>query len=335
MHILVDYLTISLHGYTTEGLLRILKIDESAMQEIKSYFAPYGMEKCLYYPKGVKLHCGEYHILELSGQGCRQIETLHGDNFEWLPFLNRFMERENTHISRLDIAADDKAENEKDALLNMANMRRYVETQRYVCKSRKVLIMTGAEEMIIFGSAQSDRRLRIYNKALERGVTGHWIRVEMQLRNDAALSFYMNAWNSNDIGATFGGMLLDYLRFTNDVKNGINTNRLKAVRWWTKFVGTTKRIKGFYLGGVEYNMKGLYNYLTKQTASSYRTYFELNNGSLDALYEIFADAELNKNQLFLIETERRKTHMRMDYKYKKTDKAQELLLLALQNNPPL
>lgn len=330
MHILVDYLTISLHGYKTEDLLRILKIDESAMQEIKSYFASYGMEKCLYYPKGVKLHCGEYHILELSGQGCRQIETLAGDSFDWLSFISRFMEREKTHISRLDIAADDK-----EGLLSMSTMRRYVESQKYVCKSRKVLVMTGAEEMIIFGSAQSDRRLRIYNKALERGVTGHWIRAEMQMRNDAALSFFMNTWNSNDIGKTYCGMLLDYLRFTADENKGINSNRLPAVRWWTRFLGTTRRVKGFYLGGVEYNKKGLYNYLTKQTASSLKTYFTLCNGNLDDMFELFIDAELNKNQQFLIESERRKTQMRIDYKYKKTDKAQELLLLALQKNPPL
>ena len=57
-----------------------------------------------------------------------------------------------------------------------------VRNKEYICKSRKVFWTQGCEEAIYFGSATSDRRLRIYNKAMERKVGYHWIRVEFQLR---------------------------------------------------------------------------------------------------------------------------------------------------------
>lgn len=326
MTVLVDYLTISLKAFTFDELIKIMHINKEDLQEIKTYFAFAGMEKCFYLPKGIKIHTGEYIILELSGQGCRLLESIFGCNINWLEFIGNFMSREGSNISRLDIAADDK-----DGLLSMQTMRRYVEERKYISKAKRVLLMTGAEESIIFGSSTSDRRLRIYNKALERKKEGHWIRCEMQLRNDAAMSFFMRLFECGDIGNTYSGMLLDYLRFVSkeNLVDDKNQQRLQTVRWWTKFLGTTQKIKGFYIGGLEYNKKGLYNYLSKQCASSIKTYMSLNNGDLDALYELFSSSELNKEQQFLIKAEALKASMRQYYKHIKNDEPERLLLNAL------
>ena len=76
------------------------------------------------------------------------------------------------------------------------------------------LDVAGDEEEVIFGASSSSTRLRIYNKALERGVAGPWVRVEFQLRDEAANSFLANLLaREGRIGETYGGVLLNYLRY--------------------------------------------------------------------------------------------------------------------------
>lgn len=57
----------------------------------------------------------------------------------------------------------------------------------YTCRSQWWLVEYGSEgECIYFGSPKSNTRIRIYNKAAERGYKEgekHWIRVELQLRD--------------------------------------------------------------------------------------------------------------------------------------------------------
>lgn len=309
MNILVDYLTVSLRGYKLNELLNILKVKQDDMQEIKSFFAFCGMERCWYLPKGIKVHEGEYLILEMSGQGCRLLESIHGADFDWLSLIGGLLSEEGTHISRLDIAADDK-----EGILSMSTMRRYIEERRFICKARRCVIMSGSEEMIVFGSGQSDRRLRIYNKALERGREGeHWIRVEMQMRDDAALSYFMRAFERNDIGEVFSGMLYDYLRFTSQKNTDNHTERKTVVRWWQKFVNTTEKIKGFYIGGLEYNSEGLRRFIKVGAGSSIKTFLELTEGDVGQLFELVQDCKLNKRQRFLIQTTLRERKMHNDY----------------------
>lgn len=148
----------------------ILHADFNDFRECHSYF---GYEKCLKF-SGIAVHFnldtkGEREsidkvCLDLSGQGCRTVESLVHD-FDWKYFILGFMIDESFRVSRIDIACDDK-----DGILNMKQLFDYVRRNQYICKAQYFIYQQGSEETLYFGSPKSERRLRIYNKALERGV---------------------------------------------------------------------------------------------------------------------------------------------------------------------
>lgn len=178
--------------------------------------------------------------------------------------------------------------------------------------------MDGDEQVIYFGSTHSDRRLRIYNKAIERGVEEHWIRAEFQLRNDTALSFYMRALECGSIGKAYQGMMYDFLRFTReknlpDIQDH-NQSRLTVTRWWKAFCANAARIKGFYIGGLEYNMERLERYLSKNAGSSMKTLLACTGGDIGKLVQFAEESKFNEHQDFLVKTAPLVEKMKQDYK---------------------
>ena len=107
-------------------------------------------------------------ILNISGKGCRTIESLN-PGFDWFEFFYQFNDMilaKDVHFARLDLACDDT-----DGILDMKQIIRYTERYQFVCKSKCLPMTVGMrEEAAYFGSPKSDRRLRIYNKALEQGI---------------------------------------------------------------------------------------------------------------------------------------------------------------------
>lgn len=183
---------------------------------IKSY---YGCTLCYYY-EGIKIHIGEdIVILDCSGRGCRTLENEFGWDWEthlkqWQPELTEHQpgDTPRMHIARLDVACDliDCEE------ITVAKIQDSVKRNRYTCRSGHYRVIDGSdEEAVYFGSPKSDRRLRIYNKAKEQGITDYqWVRFEFQLRNDNALSFILNYYRMQHFGFTFYGVMADYVNFT-------------------------------------------------------------------------------------------------------------------------
>lgn len=292
---------VSIKGY--EELCSMLHIPVEKMIVIKSF---YGYNKCLYY-EGIKIHIADDSvILDLSGKGCRMVETLNREHgFNWFEFLYQFdymIQNKICHIARMDVACDiqDKKVLDLDKLIN------HVIAKKYICKSKRVLTGIGNyERWLMFGSPKSDRRLRIYDKALEQKLENvYWVRLEMQLRNECALSFYLN-WivQEGSIGLCYSKIMCDYLRFTtkpNNCNDG-HQSRLITCTWWTKFLGVARGIGQLYLPGIEYSISTLTNYLQKNCSSSIKTYLACNNGDLSELLEMVDNAELSHKQKTLIE----------------------------------
>ena len=292
LNILVDYLTVSIpyNNISFDDLKRLCHLDGQELKEISSYL---GYGTCLFF-NSIKLHTDGlkgYHIIDMSGVGCRTLETLSNMKLNWIEFITVLVADYEGHISRIDIAGDDKEE-----LLSMKTMFDSVKNKKYICLSKKEIRIQGDEENIIFGSSSSDRRLRIYNKALERKTEGHWIRAEFQLRDDAAMSFYYNMMMYQDIGRVYRGMLHDYLRFTTKPNNSNHTERLTTCKWWLKFLDTAEKIKGIYIGGIEYNLMTLEHYLFAQVAPSLDTYIMAKEGDLTELLDIARQAKKSRKQ---------------------------------------
>ena len=258
------------------------------------------------YFSGMHLYHGgrEDVSVELSGSGCRTLETCYknryGADFDWMGLFRYISEqgkdkdgKDEMNISRLDVAGDDK-----DGILTFEKLTRYTESGHFISKARRKVLLKLDEEEVIFGATSSSTRLRIYNKALERGVDGPWIRCEFQLRDEAADSFILNLLNEGSIGETYGGVLLNYLRYTTRLpgESCNNYDRIPTVSWWAKFVFTARKLKNIKVGGLEYNYFNLEGFIVHQCASSLKTYVMANGGSLDKLLELIWSAKLSSKQ---------------------------------------
>lgn len=171
----------------------------------------------------------------------------------------------------------------------------------FVAKATKRIWIDGDEREIMWGASSSSTRLRIYDKALERGVDGHWIRAEFQFRDEAADSFIANYLSFGDIGLTYGGVLLNYLRYTTKAPNpekSHNYDALNTAKWWDKFVGTSQKIHNVTVGGLPYNLQSLEDFISTQCASSIRAFIEVS--SVDRLLDIVKHTPYSSKQKQLL-----------------------------------
>lgn len=292
IEILIDYLRFTSKIHSRVDLLELLGLERIEFEPGKARdgWQYHDFNNGMHVYHGGREDVG----IELSGAGCRMLESCNGLSFDWVGLFAYIAEQgESMNVSRLDVAGDDQ-----EKMLSIATMKWYIERGQYISKARKKVGMQWDEEAIIFGSPSSNTRLRIYNKALERGVDGHWIRCEFQLRDEAADSFIANLLERKEIGVTYGGVLLNYLRYTTsrpeDSQN--NYDRIPTTAWWAQFVNTAEKIKNIKVGGLEYNYFNLESFVVKQCASSLKTFVEANGGDIGPLLELISKAKLNKKQ---------------------------------------
>lgn len=295
MDILVDYLTFSSKELTPDNIINLFGLSDSDLIETSGRN---GWYQRLYF-NGISIFYGERDDIgvEMSGTGCRTVESLNNNRFNWVKFLRWLNHQpDDINISRLDIAGD-----EQEGILSMDNLYKHTYQRKYISRARSAVWMNGNQQEIIFGASTSKTRLRIYNKALERGQDGHWIRVEFQFRDKAADSFINNLMLVGDIGSTYSGVLLNYLRYTKTAPDGNGQHsRIETTKWWSEFCGTSEKIKNFTVGGLEYNKEKLDRFIKVQCGPSLRAFVESENGDLTKLLEIVSSSQLNKKQIEML-----------------------------------
>lgn len=301
MQILIDYCVFTSKIHSVESIKNLLGLNDIEFINIKSF---YGYPFCEYY-QGIKIHYGREDVcIDMSGTGCRTLEQIHNCNFDWYEFF-KSMENEiyskEVHFSRIDVACD-----EYEGLLKYDILVKYIKEHKYVCKSKlKPYWTDGREQAIYFGSSKSDRRLRIYNKALEQEMTDiKWIRAEFQLRNESATSFLLNYFNCfGDIGKCYFGIMIDYLKFVNvsvDEMTGQNYSRLVCVQWWKKFTDNALALKQLYLQGKKYDINNIDNYVKTYCSSNLKALVMAYDGDLSKIIEYIENAKLNSRQKMAI-----------------------------------
>lgn len=300
MQVLIDYLTMTSKIHSGWDLIARLGLQDYPFVELPGR---YGWEARHYY-RGVSLLLGGNRVegdicIELSGAGCRTVEEASGHTYDWYSFFHDLepdIHAREVNVSRLDIAGDDRCGD-----LEFRRFIPYCKHRRYICKARWRTWTDGDEQIIMFGSSQSDRRLRIYNKALEQGIDDHWMRVEMQMRDDNALSFLLNWLRDGEIGECYAGVLLDFLRFTRRTPDGNHYDRADLVQWWLNFVGKARTCPQLYLDTPSYCLDDVQRFLERQAGSSLRLLLEANNGEIDDIMEIIEGAVLNRRQRQLLD----------------------------------
>jgi phage replication initiation protein len=210
---------------------------------------------------------------EFSGQGCRTFETY--SSIDW-GTLTAWLIEAGLNITRLDIAFDDHA-----GLLLIDEILKDTEEGNYLSRSDFwETIRSNKGSSLMIGSPQSLFRLRIYDKAAERAAklkgeeaaevgSQHWIRIEMQLRDERAANFLRFTKDYN-IGQVFAGVLLNYVRYVTPSED-TNKSRWETAPYWQKVIGEAEKISLFEAPGVEYNYTTMIDNVIRQYGSAIHT----------------------------------------------------------------
>lgn len=178
--------------------------------------------------------------VQASGKGCREIEAAFDPNLpkgkEW-PYTLMSIVLRGATVTRLDLALDDVA-----GMLMMDEIEHATRERWVVTRYRKAFL---TEELdlredggrigrgIRFGRRGNGSSVMVYDKALEQGVEGHWVRVEARWEKENANLIIKDLAQDGMIAAT--NHLLRVLDFKVP-SSDTNRSRWVTVGWWSRFL---------------------------------------------------------------------------------------------------
>ena len=244
-------------GYSINGYLRC-----KAFSNIMVCYE--GRENAFFSNMGV--------CVSMSGNGCRTFETYSrysttGDTGT-SPFsclFSKLANNEDVHITRLDVACDDHA-----GILDMEELRYRYQEHLIRTRCNKKTFEDGqdgkkeAGKTLYIGSKSSSFRTRIYDKSLEMGVEGPWIRVEMVMREKNGDAFVSKLVDGVEIGTLAAQVLNDKLAFIND--DDSNISRCSICGWWLEFVEEVEKVRLVARCVIQHSVEHLTDWINTQVA---------------------------------------------------------------------
>lgn len=205
--------------------------------------------------------------VDISGTGCRSYEAY--SSVSWIDLFSTIICKPDYNVTRLDIAGDDFI-----GLLDIDTLVADTDAHNYVSRSKVWQVIYGSAGTTIYhGSKKSDIMIRIYDKSAEQKLDIHWIRVELQMRNNIAYGF-IKSLMSKDLGSVFGGVLNNYLRYIVP-SSDINLSRHNTASYWLSFTATSERIKVFNNKKEFYSFSNLSNFVINQAGNAISCYMDL------------------------------------------------------------
>lgn len=237
--------------------------------------------------------------IEVSGQGCRELEAagVVTDWQEWLSYLRLF----GASFTRIDVAWDDRS-----GWLAWRDVELFWRGRLYTSRSRSSRLVESRRQgdpardggkTLYFGSAQSLVLVRIYDKAKEQGVPGHWLRVELQARSKRA-DVMASLIEHRGIGIA-ASVLHNYLDFKDAATSRLE--RSQTVDWWDAFLaGAGKACLA--LARVAKTLDAVFNWINRQVGPSLALITKREGGSIDWLIPVICAGagRLTSRQLSLV-----------------------------------
>ncbi|MBR6050299.1 MAG: replication initiation factor domain-containing protein [Clostridia bacterium] len=265
--VIIDWLSVTSKCYSVADFIDFLGLQSAPWIETKG---AHGYRRRMYF-ECISIHFdGNDSVwLEMSGQGCRAFESFGTGDFTSIFAL---CDSGDFKLTRLDVAFDDRFVPEMPGeecfgILDMAVLAGDTLAHNFVSKSTEWEVLQSSKGCsVVIGSYKSDVLIRIYDKARERNYTDgtHWVRVELQLRNDRALAF---SRIKEDIGAAFAGVLLNYLRYVVPQLDS-NPSRWPLTEYWSNLIKSANRISIYIKPGTEYNLLQCENYVFNQAGNA-------------------------------------------------------------------
>ena len=260
--ILIDWLTVTSKTLDVDDFKQLLGLDNVPWLHTKGYYG----YKCREYYESISIHydgTAEMGVcLEMSGQGCRAFETLGAGDFEI--FFEKILEEKDLRVTRLDIAFDDHT-----GILDINQIVSDTDELKCVISPFRSWCTTCSNKgkSVDIGSKASAVLIRIYDKASERGFKDgrHWVRVEMQLRDNRALEFLKLPMT---IGESYFNVLCKYLCYVTPNENDTNKTRWKLRDYWANFLENAYKISIYSKPGMEYNLGNVDNFVFRNAANA-------------------------------------------------------------------
>lgn len=296
--IIFDWFSVTSKIDDVSSIISLLELYNLPFEELKG---AHGFRYRKYF-SGISIHYDRDDglvWLEMSGEGCRAYET-YSTNPNWNNLFEYFLSDFNSfHVTRLDVAYDDF-----NKILRQDKIFKAMQRQNVVTAFKDYgvahMSITKSDFTLYFGSSSSDCYFRIYNKAAEQKREKdfpHWVRFEIQLRNDRATQFLLSYMMSDfNLGETFAGVVSHYIRFV-DPSSDSNKSRWPTSRWWLKFIGDVEHIPLYTKKSVEYTEAKLQEYVFRQAGQAINCALDIygTDGFLEYLGAYLADHVQTKN----------------------------------------
>lgn len=258
--IIYDWLTFSLPDFSLQETLSFLNLPDTIRWDE-------GLGSRLFYAErrafsGISIHStsdldlrklNKGCCVEMSGQGCRAYETYSGKSMSDL--ISR-VRSAGLSVSRVDVAYDDF-----QGLIDIQHMAAQAREFHFTSRlqARKIVDESQFSDIevagltVSHGSKSSRIYIRCYDKRIERNAMNifpHWVRLELQLRDENAVNFLDN---SDLLGFKFSGVLKNYLLYRDPVKTDTNKRRWPVSRWWSNLLGDIDTISIASKKDLDYN----------------------------------------------------------------------------------
>jgi len=191
--------------------------------------------------------------LVLGGKGCdefQQFLELQNTTFgRFFQKCKRLLGAGNYHLTRLDIAIDDKS---SMPYFTIDRIKHKCLKEEFISKSRSYRFAESSftdgstAKTVYIGDGKSNLSYRFYDK--DKEMSGKyqipyeelksWKRTELQLRDEVAQEFaLMMEKNPYELGKLTFDLLGSSLRFVTADKHQANKSRWKTSRFWERFLG--------------------------------------------------------------------------------------------------
>lgn len=277
--VLVDWLTFSVKEQDPAKVIReYLGLDPELFQD-----AGYGLlgynrvlrfsDICVCYePRENDFFRDMGVCVSMSGNGCRAFETMSkltqaGQDSVFPTLFQLLAADETANVSRLDIACDDR-----EGFLNMEEIVEKVQANEINSRMTKRSVIVSFDgtqrsgSTIYLGAPSSDFRVRIYDKALEEGVDGHWIRVELVMRHKNAAAFVEQMNSAPSVGKLAAQVVNDKFSFIE--RDDSNITRCTVCGWWQSFVDELESVRLVARCVIQHSVERIENWIESQVGPS-------------------------------------------------------------------
>lgn len=184
---------------------------------------------------------GNTLYVQISGSGCILLDRyFEGGLLGFMHYILKYQPK----IKRIDLAADEIGEADEsdeycftyERLLNVYMYKLKVGS----CKDLGLNSSWRKGLTLYCGSRKSDVFMRIYDKKAEQHINdgGHWMRCELELKNDNALQVFVLLTSGEDftqkLKDLYTGICFSHIRFIDERKS--NISRSVTSQWWTDFL---------------------------------------------------------------------------------------------------